>query len=307
MHLIRDLKPDHFPKGCVLAIGNFDGVHLGHRDIITRCVALARAEGVPAVVMSFEPHPREFFGRTNEPLRIFSPKQKALALKALGVDALLLLRFNHELAATSADDFVKKLLIRTLRVRHVVTGQNFAFGKGRGGGSDFLTEQAHAHGFGFTACAQLTDAQGHMISSSAIRTALKDGDLKTARAMLGDDYGIAGHVIHGEKRGRTIGFPTMNLALKKRFIPRKGVYAATLKVAGERYDAVVNIGIKPTFGSHAPLLEAHAFGLEGDMYGRYACITLKAFLRDEMRYESLDLLKAQITHDASLARQLLAN
>jgi len=307
MQLIRDIKPDLFPKGCVLAIGNFDGVHLGHQGIIRECIARARALGVPAVVMSFEPHPREFFGRAGEPLRLSSPKQKAQLLAALGIDALLLMRFNQQLASTSAENFVSSLLVKTLGVRHVVTGQNFAFGKGRGGGSDFLTEQARTQGFGFTACAPVMSATSEVISSSAIRAALKEGDLETARTMLGGDYVVGGHVIHGEKRGRTIGFPTMNLALKKRFVPRKGVYAAKMEVAGKRYDAVVNIGIKPTFGAHAPLLEAHAFGLEGDMYGRYACLALKAFLRDEMRYESLDLLKAQIAHDANLARQLLAS
>jgi len=307
MTIIRDLE--HCPdacKGAVIALGNFDGVHLGHESIIAECMGLAKTHGAPSAVMTFEPHPRQFFSPSHESLRIYSLKQKIELLRDYGIEHIFLMRFNGRLAATSADDFVN-LLHKQLAVTHIVTGYNFAFGKGRAGDTQFLTEKARALNFGFTAHAQINTREGKTISSTAIRQALKEGDMPAAAAMLGRLYAVCGHVAHGEKRGRQLGFPTLNLPMSGLFKPRFGVYAARVRLQGDGrlYNAVANIGIKPTFGVSAPLLEAHCFGLAHEVYGRYATVELTAFIREERKFPSLEALKIQIAEDGKKAEALL--
>lgn len=308
MKVIHDIHPALFPNGVVIALGNFDGIHLGHRAILSECAALAHAFGVPSAVMTFEPHPREFFSRSHTPLRLYSLHQKLEAIRNYGIQYTLLMRFNQALAATSADAFVDHILHQTLHVKHVVTGYDFAFGKGRSGNSQFLTEKARALNFGFTAHAQVLAADGNPVSSSAIRACLTEGNITTATAMLGHRYYITGHVQHGEKRGRTLGYPTLNLSLKKRFRPRFGVYAARVHLTGEPtvWEAVASIGVKPTFGETEPLLEAHCFGMNKDVYGRYAQIELVTHLRDEKKFATPDALIAAMRDDAQQAKEILA-
>jgi len=297
-----------FPNGVVIALGNFDGMHLGHQSILRECVALAGTYKVPSAVMTFEPHPREFFSPAHTPLRIHSLRQKIEHVANLGIDNLLLMRFNQALASTPADMFVEELLHKRLGVKHVVTGYDFAFGKNRAGDGQFLTERARALNFGFTAHAQEKTDTAQVISSSAIREFIANGNLAKATEMLGHSYAIRGHVQHGEKRGRAIGYPTLNLSLKKLFKPRFGVYAARVQIAGNSrsLDAVVNIGVKPTFGISEALLEAHCFDLSGELYGKLITVELLSFLRDETKFSSLEELKEQIALDAQQAKEILA-
>lgn len=308
MTIVRDVDHEMADiKGAVIALGNFDGVHLGHRAILSECIALAQAHGVPSAAMTFEPHPREFFSPDHTPLRLYSFRQKIEAIHTCGIEHIIVMRFNRKLASTSADEFVERILHRTLEVKHVVTGYNFAFGKGRGGDSLFLTEKARALNFGFTAHPQVMSPTGDTISSSAIRTLLSDGHVHQATSMLGRPYEICGHVIRGAQRGRTLGFPTLNLSLKKLFKPRFGVYACRVHLSGghNAYDAVANIGIKPTFSADTPLLEVHAFGMTGDAYGRLARVELIEFLREEKKFDGPDALKKQIANDCVRAQNIL--
>ena len=286
-----------FPGGVVLALGNFDGVHRGHRALLSACKAQAKALGLPAGVLTFEPHPRRFFAPTSPPLRIFSAREKIVALHECEMDHVIMLRFNARLAATSAEDFVLHLLREKLRAQHVFTGENFAFGKGRGGDSAFLSALAAREGFGYSAFASVLGEGGEVISSSAIRAHLTAGEVEQAARLLGAPYRVCGHVQHGEKRGRELGFPTLNLCMARRFLPRAGVYAAHIRLGGEEYNAIANIGIKPSFGQFAPRLEAHCFGLSREMYGAPAEVTLKRFLRDEKKFDSVEALKKQIALD----------
>jgi riboflavin kinase/FMN adenylyltransferase len=300
--LLRDIPQGALAAGMVLALGNFDGVHRGHRALLSACKAQADALGLPAAALTFEPHPRRFFAPASPPLRIFSAREKIAALRACGMDHVIMLRFNARLAGTSAEDFVLGLLREKLRAQHVFTGENFAFGKGRGGDSAFLSALAAREGFGYSAFASVLGEGGEVISSSAIRAHLAAGEVEQATRLLGAPYRVCGHAQHGEKRGRKLGFPTLNLCMTRRFLPRAGVYAAQVKLGGEHYNAIANIGIKPSFGQFAPRLEAHCFGLSREVYGTLAEVTLKRFLRDEKKFDSIEALKAQIAADiASLS------
>ena len=297
MALFRDIPADRFRGGLALALGNFDGVHLGHRALLAACKAQAEALGVPAAALTFEPHPRRFFAKASPPLRIFSTREKIAALRACGMDHVIMLRFNASLAATRAEDFVLRLLREALRAEHIFTGENFAFGKGRQGDSAMLKSLSAQHGYGYTALESQRSANGEVISSSAIRAHLAAGELDEATRLLGAPYRVCGHVQHGEKRGRQLGFPTLNLCMARRFLPRPGVYAAQVWLEGQRYHAIANIGIKPSFGQFAPRLEAHCFGLSHEVYGAPAEVTITRFLRDEKKFDSTQALKQQIDAD----------
>ncbi len=306
MHIIRD--PQYCPESsqnAVIALGNFDGVHRGHQAILKCCAEIARGEGCEPTAMTFEPHPREFFSTDKKPLRIYPFRRKAELLKEYGMHTLFCLRFGKRLAATSAASFIEDILHRQLKVRHVVTGYNFAFGKGRSGNTEFLTHEAHRLGFGFTALPQVED-EGDDISSSAIREALAQGNTQKVSHMLGRPYVIEGRVQKGEQRGRQIGFPTANIRAEHLFLPRFGVYAARVTMGGRRYDAVANLGIKPTFGQQAPLLEAHFFDIDKSMYGEKISVELLEFIRPEEKFPGIDALRNQIEQDATHAKRLLA-
>lgn len=313
MRIIRDFAvcpPDY--KGAVIALGNFDGVHLGHRSILRACVETAHTLGTRAAVMTFEPHPREFFGRNREPgterLRIVGFRRKVQLLEESGIDTLFLVRFNARFAGLSAEAFVQEVLHRQLAVRHVVTGYNFAFGKGRSGTTDFLMKQGRALEFGFTACPPVHEQGGHdgkVVSSSVIRQLLAAGDVRGASALLGRPHSVEGKVSHGQQRGRTIGFPTANLAMRHLFKPRFGVYAVRIQVDGAWYDAVANLGIRPTFGAGEALLEVHGFDMDKDLYGKRVQVEFIGFIREEKRFDSAETLRQQIAADCAQAREVL--
>ncbi len=306
MKIIRDLSscPPEY-KGATIALGNFDGVHLGHQAILKRCIDIAKKEGSPAAVMTFEPHPREFFSKGGEKLRIYSFRDKVELLRDGDIEALFVARFNPGFALLSAEDFVN-ILHHRLAARHVVTGYNFAFGNNRQGNTEFLAEAAERLGFDFSACLPVDDADGKPISSSAIRGLLAAGDVKKAAGLLGRPYRITGHVQSGEQRGRTLGFPTANLSLKHLFKPRFGIYAARIAIEdGTWHDGVASLGVKPTFGTHEPLLEAHLFDRNDDLYGQRVRVELVDFIREEKYFNSAEALRSEMTEDCKKAKEML--
>jgi riboflavin kinase/FMN adenylyltransferase len=306
MRIIRDFSAcPSASKGAVVALGNFDGVHLGHQAILRECIDTARKLGAPAAVMSFEPHPREFFAPGSDPLSIYPFRRKVELLRELGIDTLFLVRFNERFASLTAEAFTRDILHAQLGVRHVVTGYNFAFGKGRGGNTEFLHNAAKECGFGFSACPPVEDADGVPVSSSAIRRRLALGHVEIAGQLLGRAYAIEGRVRHGEQLGRKLGYPTANMALDDLFKPRFGIYAARARVDGALHDAVVSLGIRPTFGQNEPLLEVHIFAMDRELYGKRLHVELAGFLRDEVKFDTAQALTAQIALDCQQAKDIL--
>lgn len=299
MKLVRDMQAlPAAAKGAAVALGNFDGLHLGHRAILEETLKHAGALGAPSAVMTFEPHPREFFKPDAPPLTLMRLEAKLAALDAMGFGYVFLLPFNAALAATSADDFIKHYLLETLAARAVVTGGNFHFGAKRAGNHATLAAASATHGFSYFAVAPVTNDAG-VISSTAIRTLLAEGRVDAVPHFLGDYFEIRGIVAHGDKRGRQLGFPTANIDLAGMFLPRAGVYKIRAQVAGGEYAGVANIGNRPTVGGTAPRLEAHLFGFSQDIYGKDMRVQLVSFLRDEKKFESIDALKKQIAQDAA--------
>jgi len=294
----------HAARGCVLALGNFDGVHLGHAHLI-RAAHGARPD-LALGVLTFEPHPRTVFRPDDPPFRLMAAPERAQALAALGVSHLFEIRFDAEFSAMSAEAFVADLLREALGAKHLACGADFAFGHRRGGNTEFLAARAEAWGIGLTIVPPLMDQSGP-ISSSRIRRALQDGYPERAQALLGRPFEITAEVQHGQKRGRTIGFPTANLALGDHLEPARGVYAVTVRLAcGRVCKGVANLGRRPTVhdGTESRL-EAHLFDYSGDLYGSTIAVSLHAFLRPEQKFESFDALRAQILRDASDARAFL--
>lgn len=301
MQLFRDLAAlPASAKGAVVAIGNCDGLHLGHQAILKQTLQAAKTLGVAAAVMSFEPHPREFFSPNTPRLRLMRLIDKIRVLREMGFSYLFLPRFNAQLAATSADEFVTQVLVGQLGVRQVVTGENFYFGARRAGDSSFLASMASQHGFIYQPVAPVSD-EGGIISSSRIRSLLAEGKVEEAGILLGQPYRISGHVTHGDKRGRQLGFPTANLPIAHYFLPRHGVYKVSVQVGWENYRGVANIGIRPTFGGKKPQAEIHLFDFSGDIYGKTISVALDSFLRDEQTFSSIDALKKQIAEDCRQA------
>lgn len=307
MELIRgihNIKPQH--HGSVVTIGNFDGVHLGHQAVLRQVMAKARALGYPATVMSFEPQPLELFAGDKAPARLTCFRDKYLQLKQVGVDRLLCVNFNAHFANMSAQDFVRRLLVEQLGVKFLVVGDDFRFGKGRSG--DFAMLEAAGKEFGFTVVStQSFCVSEQRVSSTAIRQALACDELLVAESMLGRPYSISGRVSHGRKLGRTIGFPTANVPLKRRVSPVSGVYAVEVfGVNGNPVPGVANVGRRPTVNGVRRQLEVHLFDFKSDLYGRQIEVVLHHKLRDEIKFESFDALKAQIERDAQTARVWLS-
>lgn len=303
MKIFRDLaQADTAYKNAVIALGNFDGLHLGHRAIIARAQHIAQAVRRPLALMTFEPHPREVLGAKSAPHRIYSLRGKLETAKALGVEAVFLMRFTTAFSTLPADAFIDTILHGQLDAHHIVTGENFYFGKGRGGDKVLLEQKTTQLGIGYTALPPVLDRVGRVISSSAVRTLLGESKVREAGELLGAPYHISGHVVHGEGRGRTLDMPTANIGLDKLFLPRFGVYAARATVAGVRYKAVASLGVKPTFGQHAPLLEAHLFDTAQDMYGKRMTVELLEFIRPEETFTSAEALKIRMTEDCTVAR-----
>jgi riboflavin kinase/FMN adenylyltransferase len=291
-------------RGATIALGNFDGVHLGHATVLR--AAHAARPGAPLAVLTFEPHPREVFRPDDPPFRLTLPAERADALAALGCTLLYELPFNQVFSLMMAETFVAEVLHQGLGARHLTTGVDFAFGHRRGGDAAFLAARAEALGMGVTQVPALTDAGGPL-SSTRIRRALQDGYPERATAELGRPWAIRGEVAHGDQRGRTIGFPTANVALGRHLEPARGVYAVTVRLPdGGVHDGVANIGRRPTV-SEGPesRLEVNLFDFSGDIYGAEITVALIAYIRPEVKFSGLDALKAQIAADAAEARRLL--
>jgi len=294
------------PQGSVVCIGAFDGLHLGHRALVDRAVARARALGVPAVALSFEPLPREFFAKDAKPPRLMLPRAKLQGLYALGCDSVGLLRFNAKLASMPADDFVRDVLIGQLSAREVWVGPGFRFGKGRGGDIALLQAIGEVHGFVAHSIDPVHCGDGERVSSTRIRTALAAGDFDTATKLLGRPYSISGHVVHGKQLGRTLGYPTANLRYGGKTPALRGIYATWVHgVAGHPLPSVSSFGTRPTVDGIEPLLEAHLFDFDGDLYGRRIEVEFVAHLRDEEKFADLDALVVQMRLDDARARAIL--
>jgi riboflavin kinase/FMN adenylyltransferase len=296
-----------FPAGSVVAIGAFDGVHRGHRQLLTDARARASAAGLSAVALSFEPLPREFFAPADPPPRLTPARMRFELLRDLGMDGVGLLRFDRALAGMAADTFVERVLVDGLTARVVCVGPEFRFGRGRSGDVELLERMGATHGFRVHVADRVDDAQGRRIGASAIRQALLDGDVDTANAGLGRRYAIAGKVMHGNQLGRTLGFPTANIAIRWR--PAiDGICAVRVTGAGlVGHPGVASLGTRPTIaGGGSLVLESHLFDYGGDLYGQRLTVEFIARLRGEARFDSLDALTAQMHEDARRARAVLA-
>ena len=304
--LFRDLDGGPLcPDGSVVCIGAFDGLHIGHRALIGHAVARARALGVPAVALSFEPLPREFFAAAAPPPRLQLPRMKLSALSALGVDLVGLLRFNASLASLSPEDFAQRLLVARLGAREVWVGPDFRFGRARAGNLDLLRKMGGQLGFSAHTIAPV-EVDGAPVSSTRIRTALQSGDFATATRLLGKPYSIAGRVVHGKQLGRTLGYPTANLRFANKTPALRGIYATWVHGVGATpRPSVSSFGTRPTVDGKEPLLEAHLFDFDGDLYGKLIEIEFVARLRDEEKFPDLPTLVVQMDRDAAQARHIL--
>jgi len=291
--------------GASIALGNFDGVHLGHAAVVH--AARAACPDAPLAVLTFEPHPREVFRPDDPPFRLTLSAERADALAALGVQVLYEIPFSHEFSLMTAEAFVDEVLHKALGARNLATGTDFAFGHRQRGDTAFLSTRARQLGIGVTLVPPVTDSRGPL-SSSRIRRALQDGYPERATAELGRPWAIRGPVTHGDKRGRTIGFPTANVPLGRHLEPARGVYAVTIRLAdGSVHRGVANIGRRPTVNAGPESrLEVNLFDYAGDLYDQEITVALLAFIRPEMKFPSFEALKAQIIADAQEARQLLA-
>ena len=298
----RDLPPE--ARGATIALGNFDGVHRGHAAVL-RAAHAARPDA-PLAVLTFEPHPREMFRPDDPPFRLTLSAERADALAALGATLMYEMPFDHQFSLMPAEAFVSDILHDSLDARHLACGPDFAFGHRKGGDAAFLAARAEALGMGLTLVPPVTDAEGPL-SSSRIRRALRDGYPERAAAELGRDWAIRGEVAHGDERGRTIGFPTANIALGRHLEPARGVYAVTVRLPdGGTRGGAANIGRRPTVNAGPESrLEVHIFDFDGDLYGAELTVALHAYLRPEQKFSGLDALRAQIAVDAAEARRIL--
>ena len=305
---IQNLKPRH--HGCVATIGNFDGVHTGHQAVIAQVRAKAQQLNLPSVLITFEPQPQEYFRPQDVPARLTRLREKLEVLKTLSVDRVLCLQFNKQLAQLTAEQFVQRILLDGLGIKYLVVGDDFKFGKGRTGDFNYLTSMATQCGFEVRDT-QSYGFQGERVSSTRVRDALGRGDLALAHQMLGRNYGMCGRVAHGDKRGRTIGFPTANIYLHRISSPVYGVFAVQLhsndlRIGNRPLNGVANVGQRPTVGGTRTLLEVHLFDFDTDIYGAYVQVTFSHKIRDEQRFESFEALKAQIQLDTEEARTFFA-
>ncbi len=297
----------------MLAIGNFDGLHRGHALLIARAQGLARAADRPVGILTFEPHPRSVFVPAAEPFRLTPFRVKERELARLGVDLLFVQHFDLAFAAKNAEDFLSEIIVGAIGASHVVVGWDCTFGKGRRGTPEMLRTVGLENGFGVTVLEPIRGAGQVVYSSTHIRELLKAGKPAEAAALLGRFWEIDGRVAVGDRRGRTIGFPTVNLGLGDYIRPAFGVYAVRVSgdgaddpFAGRTIDGVANLGLRPTVGGLEPRLEAHLFDIDADLYSRHLRVALVDFIRPEQKFAGLDALKAQIAADARRARELLA-
>jgi len=292
-------------RGAVIALGNFDGFHLGHQAVVGRAVQRGAHERRPVIVATFDPHPVRHFRPDTPPFRLTTLDQRERLFAQAGADAMLVFNFGAELASTTAEDFVSEILANRFGAAGVVTGEDFTFGKGRGGNAEVLRGRGATHGIGAeTVEAVLID--GVRISSGRVREALQAGDPATATRLLTRPFAIQGTVIHGDKRGRDLGWPTANMELGNYLRAKYGIYAVRVTLDdGTEHAGVASLGVRPTFDPPKELLEAVLFDFEGDLYGRTIEVALHHYLRPEMKFESIDALKVQMDADAQKARTLL--
>jgi len=287
--------------GAAIALGVMDGVHLGHQAVIANARTFAAAKNRKLLAAVFEPPPRRHFRPDAPPFRLQTPAQRARALAAIGVDAVIELPFDHALATIEASDFAAQILAARFRAAHVAIGFDFRFGRGRAGDAAALAEFGARDGFA-VGVASAVELDGEKVSSTRIRALVEQGEVAAAALLLSRPWAIEGAVETGQQRGRTIGFPTANIALGAYLHPRFGVYAVRARVGDETFGGVANIGVRPTVGAAAPLLEAHLFDYAGDLYGQTVEVALVAFIRPEQKFDGLDALRAQIARDAAAAR-----
>ena len=300
---LRNLKPRH--RGAVASIGNFDGVHLGHQAVLKDLKQRAGATGAPSTVILFEPQPQEYFAPEKAPLRLTRFMEKWPLLQVAGVDQVLCLRFGKALAEMPAEAFVQELLVRALGVKHLTVGDDFRFGKDRRGDFELLRTAGESAGFGVTDTASL-ETGGERVSSTRIRGSLMEGKMEAAAELLGRPYGLSGRVLHGERLGRELGFPTVNLALKRRSPPVSGIFAARVHgAAAGPVPAAAYIGKRSAAGGVDWVVEAHLLGFAGDLYGRRIRVELLHRLREDRHFDSLDGLRAQMQKDVDAARTWL--
>src|SRR5499425_2322448 len=305
MRIVRGLPsvpPERRPSA--VALGVFDGVHLGHRAILGAAVAHARATGAPALACTFEPNPLEVLQPDRAPLPITTLDERLELIAGCGVDGTIVLTFTRELAAVEPEAFVKDVLVERLAARHVVVGFNHRFGRGARGDAALLRELGARMGFAVDVIAPLA-VDGVPVSSTSIRTALGRGDVEAATRMLGRPYTLPGTVVAGAGRGRPLGFPPANVAPVRPVLVAPGVYACTIEVAGQPRRAVVNVGVRPTFGEDTLAVEAYLLDFSGDLYGQTVRLTFVSRVREERRFPSVDALRAQIADDVEMARRRL--
>ena len=303
MELVRglhNLRPRH--RGCVVTIGNFDGVHAGHQAILERLHSHSERLGLPGCVVIFEPQPREYFAPQAAPPRLTRLRDKLALFEEQGIDRVLCLAFNRRLRELSAEEFVQQVLVEGLGVRHLEVGDDFRFGCDRSGDFAFLQESGKRHGFTVESTNTVAES-GERISSSRLRQVLEEGDFELAERLLGRPFSITGRVLHGQKLGRQLGSPTANVQLKRLRAPLNGVYRVSMELEGRIQKGVANIGTRPTVeGDGRPHLEVHLFDFDGDLYGRRVTVVFHEKLRDEQRFESLEALKLAIQADVAAAR-----
>ncbi len=303
--VVRDTGPAGALRGAVLAIGNFDGVHRGHRAVIAVARDRAKSLAKTAAVLTFEPHPRTFFKPGEKLFRLTDEATKLRLLASTGLGGAIVLTFNADLANVTAAEFVSRILVGRFAISGAVIGFNFHFGKNRGGSSDFLAAEGHKYGFSVDVVPAL-EINGRPVSSGPIRDALAAGRLDEATALLGFPWFVSGDVIHGDKRGRELGFPTANLRLDAACGLRHGVYAVRVAFGGRRYDGVASFGRRPMFDNGAVLLEVFLFDFAGDLYGQRIDVAFIEWIRDEQVFGSVDELVVRMKEDSRLARAALA-
>jgi riboflavin kinase / FMN adenylyltransferase len=304
--VIRDTTPPaEIPRGAVVAMGNFDGVHLGHRAVIEAALQMGRAHGRPALAVTFEPHPRSFFSPNSPQFRLTDEASKLRLLAGTGLAGAVVMTFDKARAGTSAQDFIHHDLIARLGICGIAVGYDFHFGKGRAGSPSLLVGEMPRLGIEVDVQAHVDIAE-RPVSSSAIRMALAEGQIADATEMLGGPWFVAAEVIHGEKRGRDLGFPTANMRLDKTCGLKHGIYAVRVGRGEKRFDGVASFGRRPTFDNGAPLLEVFLFDFEGDLYGATLDVAFIAFIREELKFDNVPALVAQMTDDSPRARAALA-
>src|ERR1700686_865143 len=304
--IIRDTSPAAaIPKGTVVAMGNFDGVHLGHRAVIAAALQMGRTHGRPALAVTFEPHPRRFFSPKTPQFRLTDEAAKLRLLAGTGLEGAVVMAFDKARAGTTAQDFIHHDLIERLGVSGIAVGYDFHFGKGRVGSPGLLVNEAPRLGIEVDVQPHV-DIEERPVSSSAIRMALAEGQIDDATAMLGGPWFVAGLVIPGGKRGPNLGFPTANIRLDKNCGLKHGIYAVRVGRGAERFDGVASFGRRPTFDNGAPLLEIFLFDFKGDLYGTALDVAFIAFIRDELKFDSIEALVRQMDDDSARARAALA-